>query len=52
MATESDGLLLGHCADCEAPVPTDQLLITYTTEDGWPRMYAECPACREIVRPV
>lgn len=52
MPIETDRLLLGHCADCESPIPTDRLLITYTTPEGWPRMYADCPSCGDVVRPV
>ncbi len=52
MATQTEGLLLGHCAVCEEPIPTDRLLITYTTPEGWPRMYADCPSCGDVVRPV
>lgn len=52
MKRDTDGLLLGACADCDADIPADQLLISYQAEGGWPRMYAECPGCGEIVRPV
>lgn len=52
MPIETDRLLLGHCGACETAIPTDRLLITYTTPEGWPRMYADCPSCGEVVRPV
>lgn len=52
MTSDPNELLLGHCGHCETPLPADQLLITYRTDGGWPKMYAECPVCEDIVRPV
>lgn len=52
MSSHPDAVLLGQCADCDTPIPSSQLLVSYETADGWPCMYAECPACEEIVRPV
>ena len=43
--------MLGWCPDCEAPIPTGQLLIEYETSRGWPQMFAECPACTKVVHP-
>jgi NAD-dependent SIR2 family protein deacetylase len=41
---------LGRCPDCEATIPAGSLLIEYERRDG-PACYAECPDCREVVRP-
>ena len=48
---ESGGALLGYCPDCEARIPRGGLLVKYETADGWPRMFAECPDCGEVVHP-
>lgn len=52
MSSPPDAMLLGQCADCDSPIPSDHLLVSYETEGGWPCLYAECPGCEEIVRPV
>ncbi len=52
MGRKIDAILLGNCADCECPIPTENLLVSYQSREGWPCMYAECPSCEEIVRPV
>jgi hypothetical protein len=41
---------LGRCPDREATIPAGMLLIEYERNDG-PACYAECSACREVVRP-
>jgi len=46
----SNQSLLGACPDCEEPIPAGRLLIEYRSE-GRRAMYAECPACREVVHP-
>lgn len=43
--------MLGTCPMCEAPIPNANLLIKYETDDGWPRMFAECPSCETPVHP-
>jgi len=48
MATHAASL--GRCPDCGTSIPADRLLIEYERSDG-PACYAECPNCREIVRP-
>lgn len=47
----ADRSILGACPDCGETIPSDRLLIKYTTEEGWPRMFAECPSCRDVVHP-
>jgi NAD-dependent SIR2 family protein deacetylase len=41
---------LGRCPRCESQIPDRRLLIEYETDDG-PAMFAECPACRDVVHP-
>ena len=41
---------LGVCPRCECPVPRTRLLIAYD-RNGTTATYAECPDCRDIVRP-
>ena len=42
--------VLGTCPACDEPIPAGRLLIEYRT-DGGRAMYAECPACRDVVHP-
>lgn len=42
---------LGRCPNCEEQIPSEKLLIKYETAEGWPKMFAECPACNEPVHP-
>lgn len=48
---ESGETILGTCPDCGVTIPRVNLLIKYETEDGWPRMFAECPDCEDAVHP-
>ncbi|WP_449289217.1 DUF7837 family putative zinc-binding protein [Natrarchaeobius chitinivorans] len=41
---------LGTCPRCGASIPSPQLLIEYGTDEGT-GIFAECPACREVVAP-
>ncbi|MDZ7730530.1 MAG: hypothetical protein U5K37_05930 [Natrialbaceae archaeon] len=41
---------LGICPRCGETVPAGRLLIEYRRADG-PAMYAECPGCRDVIRP-
>lgn len=52
MGTVSDCTILGVCPVCESPIPTTQLAIAYTPDDGWPRMLSECAVCERLVGPV
>ncbi|MFB6137310.1 MAG: hypothetical protein ABEJ42_03070 [Halobacteriaceae archaeon] len=47
MSTQST---LGRCPRCATPIHREGLLIEYESADG-PAMYAECPACRDVVAP-
>ena len=40
----------GRCPSCSATVPNAFVLIEYEADDER-RMYAECPACENVVRP-
>lgn len=46
-----DAPSLGTCPVCETTIPSECLLIEYHLDDGWPRLFAECPACEEPVHP-
>ena len=48
---ESTTPILGRCPACDVAIPTACLLIEYETGDGWPGMFAECPACADVVHP-
>lgn len=43
--------LLGTCPSCREQIPSGFLLIEYRSSSGWPQMFAECPACRDVVHP-
>ena len=47
----TDQPLLGRCPDCGQELLRETLLISYRTANGWPKMFAECPACDEPVHP-
>lgn len=42
---------LGRCPNCEVMIPPENLLIKYETDGGWPKLFAECPDCRDPVHP-
>lgn len=48
MSTQSD--VLGTCPECGERLPAATLLIEYETDDGT-AVFADCPACREVVHP-
>jgi predicted RNA-binding Zn-ribbon protein involved in translation (DUF1610 family) len=41
---------VGACPSCGETVPRTFVLIEYEADDEH-RMYAECPACENVVRP-
>lgn len=41
---------LGTCPFCQAKITTSNVILKYETEAG-PAVYAECPACRDVVNP-
>ena len=45
------GEMLGTCAACESSIPQTNLVVKYRTENGWPRILAECPDCEAVVHP-
>jgi NAD-dependent SIR2 family protein deacetylase len=50
MVTETPQTL-GACSECDAEIPHWKLLLRYETTAGGPAMWAECPACGEVVHP-
>ena len=41
---------VGECPRCETTPSRHSVLVEYETDDGT-RYYAECPECRDVVRP-
>ncbi|MFB6140510.1 MAG: hypothetical protein ABEJ26_08760 [Halosimplex sp.] len=55
MSETGDGRIsdspLGKCPNCGEMIPSANLLIRYETDDGWPKLFAECPTCGDPVHP-
>lgn len=49
MATQNAPL--GSCSFCGATVSRQDTIIEYERDDGSTGIWAECPACREVVDP-
>lgn len=47
----ADRSILGTCPDCGETIPSSRLLMKYTRENGWPRIFAECQGCGDVVHP-
>jgi len=47
----TDESLLGRCPDCGDPIPDAWVLVEYTKDDGTDGVWAECPACEDVVAP-
>jgi predicted RNA-binding Zn-ribbon protein involved in translation (DUF1610 family) len=43
--------ILGRCPECGEEIPSGYALIEYEKDDGTTGIWAECPACGEVVRP-
>lgn len=43
--------ILGNCPNCDARIPSNRLLVRFEQPTS-NRVFAECPACREVVYPV
>jgi len=43
--------ILGRCPDCGEPIASVWRLIEYETDDGSDGVWAECPACGNVVDP-
>jgi len=43
--------LLGGCPECGEDISEGWLLIEYEKADGTTGIWAECPACEDVVRP-
>jgi hypothetical protein len=42
---------LGHCPDCGEQIPEAWILVEYEKNDGTEGVWAECPACNDVVAP-
>jgi hypothetical protein len=42
---------LGRCPECGEKIPSEWSLIDYEKEDGTSGVWAECPACDDVVEP-
>lgn len=42
---------LGACPECAAAIPASRVLIEYERGEGETTAFAECPGCREVIRP-
>jgi hypothetical protein len=42
---------LGDCPDCDETITTAWVLVEYEKEDGTEGVWAECPACKDVVAP-
>jgi len=51
LSMPSDETVLGRCPDCGEPIPTAWRLIDYQKDDGTEGVWAECPACEDVVAP-
>jgi len=47
----SDETELGQCPECGEPIPDAWLLLKYQKQDGTEGVWAECPACKDVVAP-
>lgn len=52
MPMDSGRSLLGRCPRCGSQIESDQLLIKYEDNHERTRLFAECPACTDVVHPV
>ncbi|WP_438267235.1 DUF7837 family putative zinc-binding protein [Haladaptatus pallidirubidus] len=50
MTVADNGSILGTCPFCRAAVPESSLHLEYKVQTER-TVYAECPGCREIIRP-
>ena len=51
LSMPTDESSLGQCPDCGEPIPDGWLLVEYTKDDGTDGVWAECPACEDVVSP-
>lgn len=47
----SDDSSLGQCPECDEGIPEAWLLVEYTKDNGQTSLWAECPACEDVVAP-
>jgi hypothetical protein len=47
----TDESSLGRCPDCGNRIPEAWLLVEYTKDDGTDGIWAECPACEDVIAP-
>ncbi|WP_437125173.1 DUF7837 family putative zinc-binding protein [Haloarcula limicola] len=46
-----DTSILGLCPDCDEEITPAWLLVEYEQDDGTTGIWAECPACEDVVKP-
>ena len=42
---------IGRCPDCNKPITRPWVLVEYEKDDGTDGVWAECPACAEVIAP-
>jgi hypothetical protein len=47
----TDDSTLGRCPDCGESISKAWLLVEYEKADGTESVWAECPACEDVVAP-
>jgi hypothetical protein len=51
LSMTSDATNLGRCPECGESIPAAWLLVEYEKDDGETGIWAECPACEDVVEP-
>jgi hypothetical protein len=51
LCMNADESSLGHCPDCGERISKAWLLVEYEKNDGTEGVWAECPACEDVVAP-
>jgi hypothetical protein len=46
-----DASILGRCPNCDEPISEAWLLVEYEKDDDETGVWAECPACDDVVSP-
>jgi hypothetical protein len=51
LSMPTDTQRVGRCPDCDELITTAWVLVEYEKEDGTDGVWAECPACQDVVAP-
>ena len=51
LSMNADESFLGRYPDCGESIPKAWLLVEYEKDDGTEGVWAECPACEDVVAP-